>query len=127
MSTSKFPASVDAYIAMQPAEVQAVLRRVRATLRRALPRASEAISYGMPSLTQGDRSVLAYAGWRKHISMYPIPGGSAALQKQIEPYKAGRGTLRFPLDKPIPYPLIARIGKELLKASLARAAKKKRS
>jgi uncharacterized protein YdhG (YjbR/CyaY superfamily) len=127
MSTSKSPPNVDAYIAMQPAEVQEVLRRVRATLQRALPGASEAMSYGMPSLRQGDRSVLAYAGWRKHISIYPIPGGSAALQKQIEPYKAGRGTLRFPLDQPIPYPLIARVAKELLKASLARPARRKRS
>lgn len=126
MSTSK-PASVDAYIAMQPSELQRVLQRVRATLRRALPRASETISYGMPALTQGGIFVLAYAGWRKYISVYPIPGGSAALQKRIEPYKAGRGTLRFPLDKPIPYPLIARIARELLKGSPAKAAKKKRN
>ena len=114
------PTSIDAYIAGFPADVQRILKEVRRTIRAAAPGAGEAISYGMPALMLDGRFFVAFAGWKKHISMYPVPSGSAALNRQLAEYQAGKGTLRFPLDRPMPYGLMSRAVKALLKARAAR-------
>lgn len=108
------PATTDDYIDAFPADVQVVLREVRGRIRKALPTASETISYGIPTFTIGGRYVVYFAGWKQHISVYPIPSGDAAFQREIEPYRAGKGTLKFPLAEPIPYDLVERIAMLLL-------------
>lgn len=114
------PADVDAYIATFPAEVQAVLENVRATVRKAAPKAEEAISYSIPALKQDGSYVVYFSGNKQHVALHPVPKGDAALQKALAPYRAGKGTLRFPLDRPMPLALMAKVIKALLKENQAR-------
>lgn len=101
--------TVDEYIGSFPADVQEKLQDVRRAMRAAAPGTEEAISYGIPTLMLDGRYLMYFAGWKRHISVYPIPAVDAQLDKEIERYKAGKGTLRFPLDEPIPYELIGRL------------------
>ncbi|MFI9505344.1 iron chaperone [Nocardia sp. NPDC052566] len=101
--------TVDAYIAAFPEDVRVILGDIRRTLRQALPGGAEAMSYGIPTVQLNGHSVVHFAGWKNHISVYPIPEGDKAFEAAIEPYRAGKGTLQFPLGKPVPYDLIARI------------------
>ena len=100
--------SVDAYIAQFPAEVQDVLQEVRRRCRAAVPASDEMISYGIPTVTLDGKYVVYFAGWAHHVSVYPVPSGDDAFQDEIAPFRAGKGTLKFPLGKPIPYGLIER-------------------
>jgi uncharacterized protein YdhG (YjbR/CyaY superfamily) len=101
--------TVDEYIATFPADVQEQLQRVRRAMREAAAGTDEGISYGIPTLMLDGRYLMYFAGWKRHISVYPIPAVDAQLDREIEPYKAGKGTLRFPLTEPIPYELIGRL------------------
>jgi uncharacterized protein YdhG (YjbR/CyaY superfamily) len=105
--------SVTAYIAAQPRAAQAALRRVRAVLRQALPGAREVISYGIPAFELQGRRVVYFAGWKQHYSLYPVTTRLiAALGDALAPYEYnGKGTLRLPLDRPVPARLLARIAK----------------
>lgn len=104
--------SVRAYIAAQPIAARPVLRRVRATIRRALPGATEGISYRIPFYKLGGRMVLYFAGFRHHYSIYPATKRvKAALGKQLTGFLHSKGTIRFALDKPVPTRLITRIAK----------------
>ena len=118
---------IDGYIAQFPAEVQAILEKVRATIRRAAPDAKEVISYQMPAFKQ--HGILVYfAAWKKHIGLYPPISGDKALEKAITRYAGPKGNLQFPLDEPIPYDLIERIVKLRVKqdSEKAMARRKKR-
>ena len=108
------PATIDAYIDTFPADVQAILEEVRRRIRNVLPAADETISYGVPSFTLDGRYLVYFAGWKHHISVYPIPTGDATFEEEIEPYLAGKGTLKFPLAEPVPYDLIERVAALLL-------------
>jgi uncharacterized protein YdhG (YjbR/CyaY superfamily) len=103
------PATIDDYIDPFPAGVQVILQEVRDRIRNAVPAADETISYGIPTFTMGGRSVVYFAGWKHHISVYPVPNGDATFEREIEPYRAGKGTLKFPLGQPIPYDLVERV------------------
>ncbi len=120
--------TVEEYIAAFPPDVQEVLETVRSTIRAAMPdTAGERISYAIPAFTVDGTVVVFYSGWKAHISMYPIPGGNDAFLKRITPHIAGKGTLQFPLDKPMPLKLITEITKarlqEHLEAQRAKQAK----
>ena len=101
--------TVDEYIASFPPDVQAKLEDVRGAMRKAAPGTEEAISYGIPTFTLDGRYLIYFAGWKHHISIYPIPEGDEALQRDLAPFKAAKGTLRFPLDEPLPLELIERL------------------
>jgi uncharacterized protein YdhG (YjbR/CyaY superfamily) len=103
------PETIDDYIDAFPADVRAILGKVRRRIANAVPTAGETISYGIPTFTLGGRYLVYFAGWKHHISVYPVPTGDATLEGEIEPYRAGKGTLKFPLAKPIPYDLIERV------------------
>ncbi len=103
------PATVDAYIAAQPADVQSVLAEMRNRIRGAVPDAEEAMSYDIPTFKLRGKSVVHIAAWQKHISVYPIPAGDAEFEQEIKPYRAGKGTLRFPIGTSLPYELIDRV------------------
>jgi len=118
-------ATIDDYIASFPPDVRAILRKIRATIRNAAPDAQERISYGMPSFTQ-DGSLVYYAAFKQHIGLYPPVRADAKLRKEIATYANAKGNLKFPLDEPIPYPLIARIVKARLRENREAAAAKKR-
>ena len=109
--------SVDEYIAAQPRDTQPTLRRVRDTLRKALPGADEVISYQIAAYKQHGGMVLYFAGWKEHYSLYPADTRViAAFKTQLthSDYN-GKGTLRFPLDQPVPETLITEIAKFLAK------------
>jgi uncharacterized protein YdhG (YjbR/CyaY superfamily) len=100
--------SIDEYIAAFPADVQAILERVRLTIHRAAPDAEEAISYNMPAFRQN--GVLVYfAAFKKHIGLFPPVKGDAEFEKEKAYFAGEKGNLRFPLDRPIPYGLIERV------------------
>ena len=110
-SETRKSASVDDYFKTAPPESIKALTQVRKTLKQHLPKhAVEVISYGIPAF-KWHKTPLYYAGWKTHISIYPIPRGNAAFQKKIEPYKAGKGTLKFLLNEPLPLDFIATIVK----------------
>jgi uncharacterized protein YdhG (YjbR/CyaY superfamily) len=101
--------SIDEYIASFPEEVQKILEELRSTIRAAAPDAKEKISYQIPTFELNGRNLIHFAAWKKHIGMYPIPSGSEAFEKELSQYADGKGTLKFPLDKPLPLKLICEI------------------
>ena len=124
------PATIDAYIAAFPDDVQEVLRQVRAAIRAAAPEAEEAISYGIPTFNLAGTYLIYFAGFKKHVSVYPAPVGNADFAEEMSIYGSGKGTAKFPLNKPIPFDLITRMVKFRIQETLSRAepkAKKKRS
>ena len=116
--------SIDEYIATFPKETQKMLEAVRAAIQAAAPQAREKISYQIGAFELNGRNLIHFAGWEKHISMYPIPSGTEAFQKEVSPYKAGKGTLKFPLDKPLPLKLIRKIVKFRVAENLKKAGTK---
>lgn len=99
-------ASVDEYIAAFPQQVQEVLQSVRRTMRAHLPKADEVISYQIPTSRLHGRNVVHFAGWKRHVSVYPLPRGDAEFEARLDPYRSGKGTARFELSEPVPYDLI---------------------
>jgi uncharacterized protein YdhG (YjbR/CyaY superfamily) len=102
-------ASVDDYIQSYPDEVQDILRKIRQTIRKAVPGTEEKISYGIPSVTLDGKHVVYFAAWKHHISVYPVPRLAGSMEQDVAPYLAAKGTLRFPFKNPIPYDLIGRV------------------
>ena len=101
--------TIDEYISSFPADIQVMLEQVRRTIRNAVPAAGETISYGMPTITFNGRDLVSFAAWKHHIGLYPLPAVDDALALDLAPYRAAKSTVRFPLSKPIPYDLIARL------------------
>lgn len=102
------PTTIDEYIALFPAEVQALLEQVRQTIRETAPEAEEAISYGMPAFRLNGPLVY-FAGFKNHIGFYPTPVGLAAFQKDLAPFKTGKGSVQFPIQEALPLELIRKI------------------
>ena len=105
--------SVDDYIATFPPEVRTVLAEVRRTLHAAVPGAEEAMRYDIPTLTLDGRSLVHFAGWKHHVSVYPVPDGDADYERAMAPHRSGASTAKFPLDEPIPLDLVGRIARLL--------------
>ena len=119
------PTTIDGYISKFPADVQAILEKVRATIRHAAPDAKEVISYLMPAFKQ--HGILVYfAAWEKHIGLYPPISGDKALEKAVARYAGPKGNLQFPLDEPMPLDLIERLVKLRVKQDAAKAAAKRK-
>jgi uncharacterized protein YdhG (YjbR/CyaY superfamily) len=122
MKKTPAPVSIDDYIAGFDPPVRAILRKVRAAVRRGAPGASEVISYGMPALL--GRGILVYfAAFREHIGLYPPIRGDARLQKAAARYANEKGNLRFPYDEPIPYELIEELTRLRARQDSEKAAK----
>ncbi len=100
------PANIDAYIAAFPKDVQKILEQVRLTVRKAAPGAEETISYSMPAFRYKGRVIIYFAWYKNHIGFYATPSGHAAFAKELSKYKQGRGSVQFPLNKPMPLNLI---------------------
>ena len=109
MGTRSAADTIDDYIAGFPPETQQVLQEVRSIVRAAAPGATETISYAMPTFDLNGRHLVHFAGYPKHIGFYPIPSGIEAFKEELAPYNQGRGSVQFPLDKPMPMDLIRRI------------------
>jgi len=115
------PKNIDEYIASFPPEVQAILEKIRLTIRKAAPGAEETIKYQMPTFTLHGNLVY-FAAFKTHIGFYPIPTGIEKFKKELAPYKQGKGSVQFPLDQPIPYGLISKIVKFRVQENMAKTA-----
>jgi uncharacterized protein YdhG (YjbR/CyaY superfamily) len=101
--------SIDEYIAGFPAETAKVLAELRALIKSTAPDATETISYAIPTFDLNGRHLVHFAGYARHVGFYPIPTGVEAFREQLKPYKQGRGSVQFPLGRPLPTDLIRRI------------------
>jgi uncharacterized protein YdhG (YjbR/CyaY superfamily) len=101
---------IDEYIDTQPKEVQTTLRKIRDLIKKLAPTAEEKIGYGIPTFKL-KRNLVHFAAFPDHIGFYPTPSGIRAFEKELAKYKKGKGSVQFPLDKPIPYALIEKIVK----------------
>jgi uncharacterized protein YdhG (YjbR/CyaY superfamily) len=121
------PNDIDTYIAGFPADVQEILQKIRAVIRKEAPTAEEAISYGMPTFKLNG-NLVHFAAFQHHIGFYPIPSGIEQFKEELSVYKQGKGSVQFPLDQPMPYDLIRKIVvfrvQENLKKAAARGKKK---
>jgi uncharacterized protein YdhG (YjbR/CyaY superfamily) len=109
MAIKKGFTSVSEYIGSLPPDVQKVMKELRAVIKAAVPDAKEKISYQIAAVELHGKNLLGYAGWKNHISMYPIPSGSEAFNRAVSKYTAGKGTIQFPLSEPLPLKLIQQI------------------
>ena len=124
-SSKNTAADVNKYIAGFPKEVQALLQAIRSTIKKAAPKAVETISYKMPAYKY--YGMLAYfAGYKNHIGFYPGAGGIAAFKKELSVYKGAKGSVQFPLDKPLPVSLVSKIVKYRVKQNLEKEMAKKK-
>jgi len=117
------PKSIDEYIAGFPHDVRAILESMRATIRKAAPGAEEKISYQIPAFTLKGNLVY-FAAFKKHIGFYPTSTGIARFKKELSAYRSAKGSVQFPLDRPIPYGLIGKIVKFRVGENLERAEEK---
>lgn len=124
-TNQKTPKTIDEYIAGFPKDVQALLQNIRKTIRTTAPDAEEKISYQMPTFFLNG-NLVHFAAFKNHIGFYPAPTGIDEFQEELSAYAGGRGSARFPLDKPIPYDLIRRIVRFRVKENVKRAAEKGR-
>jgi len=119
------PKDIDDYIARFPEDVQVALEKVRTAIRKAAPKAEETISYQMPAFKQNGMLVY-FAGWKSHIGFYPVSSAIRAFEKELSIYEGAKGTVKFPLDKPMPLGLISRMVKFRVKENLEKSKLKKK-
>lgn len=117
--------SIDEYIAACPAEVRAKLIAMRRTIQEAAPAAQEKISYQIPTFTLHG-NLVHFAAFAKHIGFYPGPSGIAKFARELSKYKGAKGSVQFPLDEPLPLPLVSRIVKFRVEENLAKAVAKRK-
>jgi uncharacterized protein YdhG (YjbR/CyaY superfamily) len=116
--------SIDEYIAACPEQSQSFLRTIRKTIKAVAPKAKEKISYQIACFELNGKNLIHFAGWKKHVSMYPIPAGNEAFNEEISNYADGKGTIKFMLDKPLPLKLIQQIVKYRIADNLKNEKKK---
>ena len=120
----KLPTTIDEYIADFPRDVQPLLEKVRAAIKKAAPDATEAISYEIPTFKQ-EGNLIHFAGYDHHIGLYPGSRPIEAFKDELTKYKTSKGTIQLPLDKPIPVGLITKITKFCVKRNLEKAVTKR--
>lgn len=113
--------SIDEYIAACPEETHERLQKIREAIKKIAPEAKERISYQIACFELNGKNLIHFAGWKKHISLYPIPAGDEAFEDEVSKYADGKGTLKFPLDEPMPMKLVRKIIKLHLVANRKRA------
>jgi uncharacterized protein YdhG (YjbR/CyaY superfamily) len=115
---------IDTYIGSFPVETQRILDQVRATIQKAAPQAKEKINYGIPTFTLNG-NLVHFAGFKNHIGFYPTPSAIEAFRKELSFYEGAKGSVKFPVDKPMPLDLISRIVKFRVKESQDKTGSKK--
>ena len=115
--------NIDEYIALFPDDVRQILTKIRTVIRECAPQATETINYAIPTF-QLNGNLVHFAGFQKHIGFYPTPGGIEKFMDELAPYEKAKGSVQFPLDKPIPYDLIRRITEFRVQQNLQKKVKK---
>lgn len=126
-TNSKHAASIAEYIAGFSAEVQEMLEQIRATIKEVVPDAEETISYAIPAFRLNKKNLVYFAAFKKHIGLYPAPTALEEFKADFEPYKTSKGTVQFPLNRPIPLDLIRKIVRHLVKKNLEKSTNKSAS
>lgn len=109
MEDKPAPGLIDEYIEQFPPETEKLLEEMRALIRSIVPDATETIAYGIPTFDLNGKHLVHFAGYAKHVGLYPTPSGMVAFEAELGPYRKGKGTAQFPLDQPLPVDLIRRI------------------
>jgi uncharacterized protein YdhG (YjbR/CyaY superfamily) len=118
--TGKAAETIDAYIGNFPPDTRVRLQQIRQVIRAEAPEATETISYQIPTFKLNGRSLVYFSAWKTHLAIYPIPRGDAAFRKKIAPHVAGKGTLRFASDRPLPLALIRDVVRSHLRSAKER-------
>jgi uncharacterized protein YdhG (YjbR/CyaY superfamily) len=127
MKTSKeTPKHIDGYIAGFPHDVQEILKRIRTTIKTVAPDAEETIKYQIPTFVLNG-NLVHFAAFKNHIGFYPTPSGIEEFKDELSPYQSAKGSVQFPIDKPIPLSLIEKIVKFRAKEARAKSTAKKRN
>src|SRR5713101_8246886 len=105
MESKKQFKTIDEYIRTFPEDVQGILEKMRQTIRKAAPEAVEAISYQIPKFKLNG-NLVHFAAFKKHIGFHPTPSGIEAFTKELSPFEGAKGSVQFPIEKPIPYDLV---------------------
>jgi len=108
----------DKYISGFPSDIQEVMKQIRSVIKIAAPDADESIAYGMPAYKTHGKPLVYFAGFKNHIGFYATPTGHEQFSNELSVYKQGKGSVQFPLDKPMPYDLIKRIVEFRVKENL---------
>ena len=120
---TKTPKDIDEYIAGFPKDIQKILSKIRSTIRRAAPKAEEAISYQIPTFRLNG-NLIHFAAYKNHIGLYPAPRAVEKFKKELERYGSSKATIKFPLDAPVPYNLITKIVKFRVEQNSEKAGNK---
>lgn len=123
MAKTRFQ-SIDEYIAACPKETHERLQAIRAAIKRIAPVAKEKISYQIAAFELNGRNLVYFAGWKRHVSLYPLPAGDEAFEQEISRYVDGKGTLKFPLDESLPLKLIEKVVRLHVAENKKRAGRK---
>lgn len=116
--------NIDQYIETYPEDIQKILKKIRKTIATAARGAEEAIKYQLPTfILHGN--LVHFGGFKEHIGFYPAPSAIVKFKKELAPYDGAKGSIKFPLDKPIPYALITKITQFRVKENTAKAKLKK--
>lgn len=115
---------IEKYILQFPEDVQEILRQIRELIKTIVPDAEELMAYGMPAYKSNKKPLVYFAAFKNHIGFYATPSGHSKFQDEFSKYKQGKGSVQFPLDKPIPYELIEKIVKFRVDENNIKAKKK---
>ena len=121
------PGNVDDYISDFSEDIRSVLEKIRTTIRKAAPGALEMISYGIVAFKFHGKPLVYFAGFKNHIGFYPTPTGIEEFEKELSVYKQGKGSVQFPLDKPMPLKLIGKIVKYRMNKILEMSSTKEKT
>ena len=125
MKTAK-PKDIDEYISRFPLDIQDILEQIRVTIKKVVPEAEETISYGIPTFNLNGTYLIYFAAYKNHIGFYPVPSAIDQVDKDFVSYKTtGKGTIQFPLNKPIPLNLITKLVKFKVTERVKNVEKKK--
>jgi uncharacterized protein YdhG (YjbR/CyaY superfamily) len=111
--------SIDGYIASFPEDMQGILETLRRVIKESAPQAEEAISYGIPTFKLKG-NLVHFAAFKNHIGFYPTPSAIAVFSKELSPYKQAKGSVQFPIDRPMPLALVKKIVKHRVKENVAK-------
>ncbi len=103
------PGTMDQYIAAQPVVAQKILQAIRQKIQTAVPDATEAMSYGLPTYRINGKNMIHFGAYSRHIGVYATPDGHAQFEAELDAYKRGKGSVQFPIDRPMPYDLIVKM------------------
>lgn len=120
--------TIDQFISAYPPEVQTILQKIRVLIQKSVPEAEEAMSYGIPTFKLNGKNLVHFSAFKEHIGFYPTPTGIEKFKKELSAYDGAKGSVKFPLNKPIPYGLITKIVqfrvKEVAALTVAKGKKK---